>query len=151
MSSRTPILLSDPQEELVLEASKAGTFEEVPDKVRNAGRNYRDSMAVFGAPGIRALAYVIVDGTPWSLNSEFRDMATFRTEHARARVDVTPFGQPASVNWRPDAGETDASVHLDLHPWHHDRDGQYLATTDETDLPHIVVGWHKVPTEEDDA
>lgn len=145
-SQRTRIGLSNPQQELVAEASVRGDFEDVPSEI---GTDHRRFMGVFAAPGVRALAYVLVDGEPWPKTSEFRDLVTFQGPETDARVDIQPFGEPASVKWRPDAGETDASVSLDLHQLHHDEDGQYLATADADEFPHLVVGWHEIPRDED--
>lgn len=137
-------ILSKPQEELIIDATRNGLLQDVPEQV---GRAHREKLGIFGAPGIRALTYVLVDGDSWPKTSEFRDYITFQGPDSDGRIDVRPFGKPASVAWRPDAGETDASVQLDLHQYNPGSETQFLATTADSDedLPHIVFGWHEVP------
>lgn len=150
-ADRNPIILADPQKELLADAAQTDMREEIPDPVLSRLRLH---LGIFGTPGIRALTYVIVDGEVWPKTSEFRDLVTFQAPDAEGRVDIQPFSEPAKVDWRPDAGTTDASVSLDLHQHESDSDALFLATETERglgqepvecDVPHIVVGWHEVP------
>lgn len=141
-SERNLIGMTKPGRALVARASFLGIFEDIPHE---PGRDHRDYVGRFAAPGIRALVYAVVEGEVWSLNALARDYATFKKPDSDGRVDVRPFGRPCVVDWRPDAGETAATINLDLHgPTEPDGD-RYLALDDDEDVPHIVIGWHEVP------
>lgn len=142
------MILSNPQRELVQDAVQAQVFQELPEQVTE---DHREKIGVFAAPGIRALTYVIVDGEAWPKTSEFRDYITFQSPDATGRVDVRPVGEPASVAWRPDAGETDANVQLDLHKHTPGTETTFLATPSDADIetPHLLFGWHNIPEETD--
>lgn len=141
---RDLIGLPKPDRDLVATASTLGIFEDIPEE---RGRHYRDYLGTFSAPGIRALTYAYVDGDLWSLNTAAADYLTFRSPDHDGRVDVQPFGQPCTVAWRPDAGETAASIKLRLHGPIEPDGSRYLATSnrDDVEVPHVVIGWHEVP------
>lgn len=150
----TQPILSVPQEELIIDATREGMLRELPEQV---ARKHREYLGIFGSPGLRALTYVLVDGEPWEKTFEARDYVTFQNPGATGRVDIRPFGQPCAASWRPDAGETDESVTLDLHQYHADRDDEFLAVVgegedyDTDELPHLVLGWAEVPQAECDS
>lgn len=135
---------SHEQQDLIADAIATGVAQDIPATVETNTEQY---LGVFGSPGVRALLYVLVDGEPLPKIAELRDIVTFQTETGKY-VQLTPFGQPAYVEWRPNGSDADGLTTLDLHSRDPDGD-QYLAVDADTDHPHIIVGWHPVPTPEE--
>lgn len=150
--TRTPLdnrgpLRPEPECRLLTEAIAQKVTEEFPGAVHNQSQS---ALGIFGRPGLRLITYAIVDGTVCDVTFNVADFKAFQQDPG-GRVDVRACGDPVSVKWRPDAGETAASVGLDLHritP----TGGDYLAVPnrhaskqEEAETPHIVIGCHFVP------